>query len=404
MKSNPKNEPAMYMQNAIYGFWDNEENVSEENKKLLKKLGIRCKEDGGWLHFEMYEERCLPRELTEAETEAFADALGNLYMMLKAVFESNMLVDFENGDAVMRKYAGNGTWHNAAVSGGLLEEGADFRVELKYNADLKKIKNMPTKNFSIEIDERCVTPPVCDDKTETVFFPVLITATDAKSDYLYASDLIKYNENITDGLLSTISNICFKIGKPNKIITNDTEVIDRIEDFCDKTNIGLQFQKRLPHIEEALEDMFDYFGFDNTPSHNCSGDKTFYVSISLMTGCYRHIKISSGATLEELHETVIDAFNFDDDHAHVFFLNNKAWSNNGYYSKYIDDGRKHSCDYTIGQVLDDKHQFIYIFDFGDEWKFKCKVLKITDETCYEAEIVRSVGASPEQYPNYEEDY
>lgn len=403
MLENPKNEPAMYMQTAIYGLWDCRENVSADNKKLLKELGLKCRGDGSWLHFEKYDERQLPRMLTDDEAEAFADALGNFYMMLKAVFENNLPVDFENGEAVMRKYAGNNTWHNGAVPWELFEEELSSYVIINNTPHIKKIKKMLTQSYSVEIDERCLKNPICDDRTGVMCFPVLITVVDAKNGYIYSMSLIEHTKSIEEGLFDSISNICFKYGKPDTIKTNDNEVVKRIEDFCDKTGIKLKYQnKKLSHIEEVLGDMFDCFSFCDKKDSDRSKAETYYISVSLMKGIYRHIKISGNATLEQLHEAIVYSFEFDDDHAHAFFLNNKIWSNNGYYSKYIDE-RNHTCDYSIRQVLSVKQQFVYVFDFGDEWRFNCKVLKIANESCNETEIVRSVGASPKQYPDYDED-
>ena len=35
---------------------------------------------------------------------------------------------------------------------------------------------------------------------------------------------------------------------------------------------------------------------------------SYVISVSLGTGCYRHIQISKSATLYKLHEAILDAF------------------------------------------------------------------------------------------------
>lgn len=115
-----------------------------------------------------------------------------------------------------------------------------------------------------------------------------------------------------------------------------------------------------------------------------------------------HIKISGKSTLEELHSAILDAYGFDDDHAHAFFLDNRAWSDGGYYSRYMEEELNLSCDYTLSRLLSEKQKFLYIFDFGDEWRFSCHVLRITDEKCGKSEIIKSVGEAPEQYPDFDE--
>ena len=51
--------------------------------------------------------------------------------------------------------------------------------------------------------------------------------------------------------------------------------------------------------------------------------KTYIISVSLKKGCYRHIQIASDKTLDELSQAILSAFDFDNDHLHAFFMDNK---------------------------------------------------------------------------------
>lgn len=132
--------------------------------------------------------------------------------------------------------------------------------------------------------------------------------------------------------------------------------------------------------------------------------QTYFISVSYKPGCYRHIKLSSDATLYDLHGVILYAFDFIDDHAHAFFLNNREWSmTEAYYADFIEDEEFFTKDYTLEETLSDKQKFKYVFDFGDNHSFQCHVLKINDDICNEPEIFRSVGDSPEQYPYFEDE-
>lgn len=48
-------------------------------------------------------------------------------------------------------------------------------------------------------------------------------------------------------------------------------------------------------------------------------------------------------------------------------------------------------------------QFKFLFDFGDEWLFQCKVLRVLKEGTEEPEVIKSKGEAPKQYPDWEED-
>ena len=49
------------------------------------------------------------------------------------------------------------------------------------------------------------------------------------------------------------------------------------------------------------------------------------ISVRYGTGCYRHLRIPSSYTLEELAEAILEAFDFINDHAHAFFMDDRCW-------------------------------------------------------------------------------
>jgi len=133
--------------------------------------------------------------------------------------------------------------------------------------------------------------------------------------------------------------------------------------------------------------------------------QTFIISVSLGKGCYRHLKISGRETLEELSDSILWAFDFANDHLHAFFMNNKAWDDTACYSSpYAENDCPSTDEHTIQSVgLKVGQKFLYLFDFGDEWHFQCKVLNILDEDTKETELIKIKGKPPEQYPDYEDD-
>ena len=137
--------------------------------------------------------------------------------------------------------------------------------------------------------------------------------------------------------------------------------------------------------------------------------KSYVISVSLGTGCYRHIKIDADSALSQLSSAILDAFEFDDDHMHAFFMDNRAWSQNpkACYWSNGDDGMTVNVNPGTNEVslrdvqLTVGQKFLYLFDFGDEWRFSCRVLKILDEQTKKPQVVRSVGGAPKQYGNFD---
>ncbi len=135
-------------------------------------------------------------------------------------------------------------------------------------------------------------------------------------------------------------------------------------------------------------------------------EKTLVISVSLESGCYRHIRISNQALLSTLSEAILDAFEFDDDHAHAFFMDNRAFSRyDCYYVREIEDDHPKTDEVSLEDTgIQIGQKFKYVFDFGDEWTFQCRVLKELDEITKHPEVIRSRGEAPEQYPDWEDDW
>ena len=133
---------------------------------------------------------------------------------------------------------------------------------------------------------------------------------------------------------------------------------------------------------------------------------SYVISVSAGTGCYRHIQISQTATLHKLHKAIINAFDFDDDHEHAFFMDNKYWSGYAaFFSSKMRGDERLTKSYKLERLnLSKGDQFKYVFDFGDEWRFQCKVLRELEEQTDIPGVIRRVGESPEQYPEIDEEW
>ncbi|MCL2707256.1 MAG: plasmid pRiA4b ORF-3 family protein [Dehalococcoidia bacterium] len=134
-------------------------------------------------------------------------------------------------------------------------------------------------------------------------------------------------------------------------------------------------------------------------------EKSLVLSVTVGTGCYRHIQISEDATLSDLSSAILDAFEFFDDHLHAFFMNNRAWDETEQYVCSEDDS-----DYARGFTdkvklskfsLRKGNKFLYIFDYGDDWQFQIRVLRVISEPTKTPLVLKSVG-EVSQY-DYDED-
>lgn len=194
------------------------------------------------------------------------------------------------------------------------------------------------------------------------------------------------------------------------MIREITEAISNMSDF--------ELRKMPPELIKQLKVMADMGEFPedtlekldalferqdrNAPLKRKKGksEHSYTISVSLQSGCYRHIQVPGRYTLEELAWAILDAFEFDNDHAHAFFMDNKLWSRrNCYYMRGVEEGERTTDRYTLDDVgLYKDMPFKFVFDFGDEWVFQCKVMREEEKRTDRPIVIKSKGEAPEQYP------
>ena len=127
---------------------------------------------------------------------------------------------------------------------------------------------------------------------------------------------------------------------------------------------------------------------------------------------WRDIEILGHLRLSDLGEAIPLAFDFDDPHLWSFFLSGKAWDQSSEYSIQPDSdlGDDRPVRQAVAVRIRDvpypgasgKKEFLFLFDYGDEWHFGVKLRGVREATVREADfprVVAALGDSPPQYPN-----
>ncbi len=306
--------------------------------------------------------------------------------------------------------------------------------------------------------------PVQDDPEESPFFPMLLLAVESSSGYmLNVPPVLDYDGNPEELLNEFMRALLEEQIRPIRLKARDKRTFAFAEEFCKKLKIPLNLDENLPALFEAEEEFLARFDtgwgdqlgeiqelldklleLDEDQFHEIPNEimnllesleeqdflpddlakkldwilhpksrrpalkhpaRSFIISVSPGTGCYRHIRISGNNTLWDLHAAILDAFDFVDDHAHAFFMDNICWSDeDSYYAEGLEPELRVTHTYLLDSVgLYKGMKFKYIFDFGDEWVFQCKVLQVLNENTDEPAILKSKGENPEQYPVWEDE-
>jgi len=134
------------------------------------------------------------------------------------------------------------------------------------------------------------------------------------------------------------------------------------------------------------------------------GVYNFKVSLQDNPDVWRIIEIKGNQMLSSLHKVIFKTFNRFDEHQYSFFMSNKPFDKESeYMSPGLDiDGMGRlanrisidSLTLHIGQ------KFLYIFDYGDEWRHEVELISIIDKVPRGnyPRVVKRHGKSPPQYP------
>jgi hypothetical protein len=98
----------------------------------------------------------------------------------------------------------------------------------------------------------------------------------------------------------------------------------------------------------------------------------FKVTLEEDEDIYRIIEIKSSQNLEELHNAILSAFEFDNKHNAILFISDDYWKKGEKFVHTPDDGdeTRSFASIKLNKIINDPHQkLLYTYDMETEWIF-----------------------------------
>ena len=126
---------------------------------------------------------------------------------------------------------------------------------------------------------------------------------------------------------------------------------------------------------------------------------TFRVVIDTVKDSFRDIEITTSATFESLHNTIIEAYEFRGDQMTSFYMSDDEWEK-GEEIALMDMGfGKSMADTKLEDLMKAHNQkILYVYDFLKMWIFYVELVKV-NPTATKPElpaILIKIGASPNE--------
>ena len=120
---------------------------------------------------------------------------------------------------------------------------------------------------------------------------------------------------------------------------------------------------------------------------------------------WRRIAIPGEMTLEALSEAILDAFDFDNDHLHLFRYRNRFGIFEEVKHPYTEESPT-TAEVKVGKLpLRPSALLEYLFDFGDSWLFEVCLERVEplNPKLRKPTVIDGRGQAPPQYPNLDDE-
>ena len=117
------------------------------------------------------------------------------------------------------------------------------------------------------------------------------------------------------------------------------------------------------------------------------------------------IAVAGHEHLTALHDGILQAFNWEDDHLYSFWLDGEFWSRDGQelVRPGTPDTDSRTADAAVeGLRLGSGSRIAYVFDYGDEWRVMLTLRERVDDGDALARVTDRRGTAPPQYPPLDE--
>ena len=234
------------------------DNISNENKKIIKELGLKFR--GTWIAFEKgYEAYSLDIEQVKIAIDAFT----SYYEMVKNIIENDIKIDFEAGKTLLRIFNKENQCFIDNVTDIFFPDSEFNIIQISYHLK-NQLKEIPKTELSIEYEFLNYLPiklKELKEKDGKIKFLGIRILADRKSGYILMHDLIKdsYYKDEADYVFESLDKLIefiTKYGRPKEIYVREEKTKALLSDLESGIDIKIKLIPRLDAIDGAY-DLFD---------------------------------------------------------------------------------------------------------------------------------------------------
>lgn len=251
---------AMHLQDAIMCSFEDREQLSAEDRREIRELGLTFRGGNAWPQFRRFEPGWYPWYINQEECVFLTDALRQTLFVANQYRQGELDLAFDEGRTLLR--------YSERSDGQLVWQSREFQLSMpvleyepvEFSNDLlvRQLKATKGRNNSIFEAETCYLPAqVQEKKGERPYFPRAFILANRKSGLIVDYSAYQEQEDDAQEVLDRMSRLFLNQGIPRQIRVRSDRMVAILEDFCQKTGVKLRVVPRLERIEafmEALEE------------------------------------------------------------------------------------------------------------------------------------------------------
>jgi len=169
--------------------FENREIITDEDRKVIKELGLKFRGANTWPQFRSFRPGCYPWHIERSEAELLTCALEQL-LEVAPRFENDpdIFKPTDSNDDYLVRVKQNDQWEDVTRRVEL-REGTTLHPKMNGDA-LRQLKSMKPGNVVIEADFFMMNHPTQNKRGERPFFPFMLILVEQDSGFILASEIL----------------------------------------------------------------------------------------------------------------------------------------------------------------------------------------------------------------------
>lgn len=247
-KLNLSSEYVLFNQNCLAAYWGSRQEMSEEQRQLVKDLGYKYYGKDQWLYFMSHCKGYFPYMLNEEEVGRMTNYLSLLERALECWDQDPVSVDFEHGNIYVYYYdKKQEKWVGKEQTLPFTEYQVSY-LEIADEPLVEALKQAPRGNYRLEA-EISFSNMLDKEKTKgRALNRKMCLIADADNGRMLKADLMEQEAQAEEWLIQYMVDFILGQGAPEEIRVSNGIVAAILEQVCSLAKIKITRVEKLPAI------------------------------------------------------------------------------------------------------------------------------------------------------------